>query len=238
MPEMSGVEFLSRVKDRHPDVVRIILSGYTDVTSITEAINKGHIYKFLLKPWNDENLKLEIRQALHQYDLIQDNRKLHERVIQQNEQLRKVNETLEMMVLERTRELELKNQALELSHAILEDVPFPILGISSDGLVAFVNNRVQSLNQIGLTVHVGDNAFELFPTEVYEMLRVGFSGGATGKKQLCIHPCGRIDIEVQPLSGRFRSKGAVMILTSPEPNGDPGRFNRSRISSNKSGGSL
>jgi FixJ family two-component response regulator len=220
MPEMSGVDFLARVKDRHPDVIRIILSGYTDVDSITEAINKGHIYKFLLKPWNDENLKLEIRQALHQYDLIQDNRRLHEQVIHQNEQLRKINETLEMLVDERTRELELKNQALELSHAILEDIPYPVLGISSDGLVAFVNYRVQALNQCGLAVHVGDNAFELFPPEVGKLLRMGFAGDGTGKRSLCIHPCGGIEIEIQPLSGRFRSKGAVMIVTFPEPNAD------------------
>ena len=76
MPKMSGTEFLAALKTKYPDVIRIILSGYTDVDSITESINKGHIYKFLLKPWNDQNLKLEIKQALKQYDLIQANKKL------------------------------------------------------------------------------------------------------------------------------------------------------------------
>ena len=216
MPEMNGVEFLSRVKDRHPDVIRIILSGYTDVDSITEAINKGHIYKFLLKPWNDENLKIEIRQALQQYDLIQDNRKLHERIIHQNEQLREINEKLEMMVVERTRELELKNQALELSHAILEDVPCPVLGVSSDGMVAFVNRRVQALRPCGFAIDVGDNAFEVFPPEVNEMLHAGFAGVETGRKSTCAQSGGCFDVNIQPLSGRFRGKGAVMILALPQ----------------------
>jgi response regulator RpfG family c-di-GMP phosphodiesterase len=220
MPEMSGVEFLSRVKDRHPDVIRIILSGYTDVDSITEAINKGHIFKFLLKPWNDENLKIEIRQALQQYDLIQDNRRLHERVLHQNEQLLKINETLEVIVAERTRELELKNQALELSHAILEDVPCPVLGVSSDGMVAFVNRQVQALRAFGLAIDVGDNAFEVFPPEVNEQLRTGFAGVETGRKSVCVQPGSCFDIDVQPLSGRFRGKGAVMILTFPQPDAD------------------
>lgn len=220
MPEMSGVEFLSRVKDRHPDVIRIILSGYTDVNSITEAINKGHIYKFLLKPWNDENLKIEIRQALQQYDLIQDNRRLHERIVHQNEQLREINETLETMVVERTRELELKNQALELSHALLEDVPCPVLGVSSDGMVAFVNRRVQALRPCGLAVDVGDNAFEVFPPEVNELLRSGFAGVETGRKSVCAQPGRCFDVDVQPLSGRFRGKGAVMIVALPQPGPD------------------
>ncbi len=76
MPEMNGTEFLAALKIKYPDVIRIMLSGYTEVDSITESINKGHIYKFLLKPWNDHNLKLEIKQALEQYDLIQANKKL------------------------------------------------------------------------------------------------------------------------------------------------------------------
>tara|TARA_R110000851_G_C13101778_1_gene568607 strand:- start:1407 stop:4610 length:3204 start_codon:yes stop_codon:yes gene_type:complete len=63
MPEMNGTEFLSRVKDLYPDTVRIVLSGYTDLRSVTDAINKGAIYKFLTKPWDDELLRHDIAQA-------------------------------------------------------------------------------------------------------------------------------------------------------------------------------
>lgn len=67
MPEISGTEFLSQVKDIYPDTIRIVLSGYTDLKSITEAINQGAIYKFLTKPWEDDQLRQHIRQAfLHQ----------------------------------------------------------------------------------------------------------------------------------------------------------------------------
>ncbi|MEJ2041468.1 MAG: response regulator, partial [Desulfosarcinaceae bacterium] len=86
MPEMNGTEFLAQVKHAYPDVLRVILTGYTDVDSITESINKGHIYKFFLKPWNDHTLKLEIRQALDQFDLIQANKKLDEKIVEQNDQ--------------------------------------------------------------------------------------------------------------------------------------------------------
>lgn len=55
MPEMTGTEFFHRVKDMYPETVRIILSGYTDLASVTSAINKGAIYRYFTKPWDDKN---------------------------------------------------------------------------------------------------------------------------------------------------------------------------------------
>ncbi|MDZ4255796.1 MAG: EAL domain-containing protein [Sulfuritalea sp.] len=69
MPQMSGTEFLSRVKGLHPDAIRIILSGYTDLQSITDAINHGAIWRFLTKPWEDDVLRKLVRDAFREYDL-------------------------------------------------------------------------------------------------------------------------------------------------------------------------
>jgi EAL domain-containing protein (putative c-di-GMP-specific phosphodiesterase class I)/CheY-like chemotaxis protein len=63
MPEMSGTDFLSQVKAIHPNTVRIVLSGYTDLKSVTDAINEGAIYKFLTKPWDDQQIREQIQQA-------------------------------------------------------------------------------------------------------------------------------------------------------------------------------
>ncbi len=63
MPEMNGTEFLSRVKQLYPDTVRIVLSGYTDIETLTNAINHGAIYRYLIKPWDDEVLRTQIREA-------------------------------------------------------------------------------------------------------------------------------------------------------------------------------
>ncbi|OHC66453.1 MAG: hypothetical protein A2040_15540 [Rhodocyclales bacterium GWA2_65_19] len=63
MPEMNGTEFLERAKRLYPNTVRIILSGYTDIDSITEAINRGAIYHFLTKPWDDDTLRAQVREA-------------------------------------------------------------------------------------------------------------------------------------------------------------------------------
>ncbi len=63
MPDMSGTEFFARVRQLYPETIRIVLTGYTDVDSVTGAINRGAIYKFLTKPWDDDQLREEIREA-------------------------------------------------------------------------------------------------------------------------------------------------------------------------------
>lgn len=67
MPGTSGTEFLGRVKELYPDTIRMILSGYTDLATVTQSINRGAIYRFLTKPWNDEELREHIRGAFRTY---------------------------------------------------------------------------------------------------------------------------------------------------------------------------
>ena len=68
MSEMDGTEFLGRVKMLYPDTIRLVLSGYTDLATVTDAINRGAIYRFLTKPWDDNKLREHIRQAFRTYD--------------------------------------------------------------------------------------------------------------------------------------------------------------------------
>jgi EAL domain-containing protein (putative c-di-GMP-specific phosphodiesterase class I)/ActR/RegA family two-component response regulator/GGDEF domain-containing protein len=68
MSDMSGTEFLGRVKMLYPNTVRLVLSGYTDLATVTDAINRGAIYRFLTKPWNDQELQEHIRQAFRTWD--------------------------------------------------------------------------------------------------------------------------------------------------------------------------
>jgi CheY-like chemotaxis protein len=68
MPAMDGTVFLSRVKELYPDPVRMVLSGYTELKSVTDAINEGAVYKFLTKPWEDDELKEHLKEAFRFYD--------------------------------------------------------------------------------------------------------------------------------------------------------------------------
>ncbi len=212
MPQTSGTDFLSFVKERYPEVIRIILTGYTDVDSIAEAVNKGLIYKFILKPWNDEDLKLDIRQALEQYELILTNKRLHEKVIEQNEELRVINENLEEMVWKRTLELEIKNQSLELAQAILEDLPLPIIGVGSDGIVAFINKQTACLPGVWSAAIVGRELGSTFPAEITREILGHLSTIETVQFLRCTIDETLFDMFLSPLSGRFRGRGLVITL--------------------------
>jgi response regulator RpfG family c-di-GMP phosphodiesterase len=96
MPEMSGTEFLRRVKRLYPDTVRMVLSGYTDLKSVTDAINEGAVYKFLTKPWDDELLRANIQEAFQYHDLIQDNQRLSDEMASISEELNRAKRELEM----------------------------------------------------------------------------------------------------------------------------------------------
>ncbi|MBK9443057.1 MAG: EAL domain-containing protein [Comamonadaceae bacterium] len=67
MPVMTGTEFLSRVKELYPDTVRLVLSGYSELESLTDAINKGAIYRYISKPWDDDSFKQDVIQAFRHY---------------------------------------------------------------------------------------------------------------------------------------------------------------------------
>jgi two-component system, probable response regulator PhcQ len=89
MPGMNGVELLHKLKTCRPDALRIILSGQSDMSGVLDAINKAEVYRFILKPWNDEDLCITLRNALRFADLLQENQALAETVRIQQSKLRK-----------------------------------------------------------------------------------------------------------------------------------------------------
>ncbi len=74
MPLMRGTEFLNKVRQLHPDTIRIVLSGYTALQSVIDAINEGQIYRFFTKPWDDDIVRKTVRGAFHQYALVHEAR--------------------------------------------------------------------------------------------------------------------------------------------------------------------
>jgi two-component system probable response regulator PhcQ len=80
MPGMTGIEFLKRVKAGHPDTIRIVLTGHSDIAVAVAAINEGEVYRFITKPVQGEELKLAIRHAVIQHDLLNENKRLLQEV--------------------------------------------------------------------------------------------------------------------------------------------------------------
>ena len=116
MPEISGVDLLQSVRQRHPDVVRILLTGYTEMNIAVEAINRGEIFRLVTKPWNDEELKATLRQAFDTHDLKSEIRRLNQVTREQNLKLQELNRDLEVTVQERTKQLFDKHQELRIAY--------------------------------------------------------------------------------------------------------------------------
>jgi CheY-like chemotaxis protein len=113
MPEMGGAEFLAKARKAAPDSVRMVLTGYADINAAVSAINEGGIYRYILKPWSDDDLKLSIQNGIQHYNLFVENRQLTLDLAVKNLELAQLNEVLELKVEERTRELRDKIKELE-----------------------------------------------------------------------------------------------------------------------------
>jgi len=94
MPEMSGVEFLQKVRDPHPDATRLLFTGYADISAVIDAINQGNVYRYIAKPWDPDELQTIIREACERHDLIVQRKELTEQLERKNAELEKANAEL------------------------------------------------------------------------------------------------------------------------------------------------
>jgi putative nucleotidyltransferase with HDIG domain len=116
MPEMSGVDLLAAVRERHTDVVRMMLTGYTEMNVAVEAINRGEIFRLITKPWNDEELKATLRQAFDHFDLKEEIKRLNQVTREQNFKLQDMNRNLEYKVRDRTKQVAEKHAELRTAY--------------------------------------------------------------------------------------------------------------------------
>ncbi|WP_077037607.1 EAL domain-containing protein [Pelomonas sp. KK5] len=150
MPGMTGVEFLRRAKELYPQTVRIVLSGYTELQSITDAVNEGAIYKFLTKPWDDERLRGHIAEAFRNKEMADENERLAGAVSKANEELAAVNKRLGQLALHQSRRLTQEETSLQVIRQVLEHIPAAVIGIDPEGIVAYVNAEAERLLEPGL----------------------------------------------------------------------------------------
>jgi two-component system response regulator HupR/HoxA len=124
MPGMSGTEFIQQTIDPYPNLVRIILTGYTDIQSLIDAINAGRVYRYLTKPWNKEDLLVAVRQGLEVHRLAMENVRLTEELRQANARLQAENLHLRREVKGRYRFAEIvgRSNALEQALRLVERV--------------------------------------------------------------------------------------------------------------------
>ena len=116
MPEMDGARFLECVRERWPDTIRLLLTGYSDVSAILAAINRGEIYRYITKPWDDNDILLVVRHALERRSLGIEKDRLEALTRDQNAELTALNESLEAKVAARTGELKAAHDTVVASN--------------------------------------------------------------------------------------------------------------------------
>ncbi|MGQ9570978.1 MAG: HD domain-containing phosphohydrolase [Thermodesulfovibrionales bacterium] len=113
MPGMTGVEFLEKSREIQTDAIRIILTGYADIKAAVDAINKGGAYRYISKPWKDEELLQVLRDTAQRYLLAVENKRISQIIKKQNEELKNWNSQLEIMVQEQTIDIQNQNKKLQ-----------------------------------------------------------------------------------------------------------------------------
>ncbi|MCK4656961.1 MAG: response regulator [candidate division Zixibacteria bacterium] len=217
MPGMTGVEFLQKVKEKSPDTIRIILSGYADAGALVEAINEGEVYKFVAKPWNEHDLLTTIKVAVDQYALQQENRELYSALEKRNEELRNLAQNLEEKVMERTRDLELKNRALTIAQNILQLLPVGVIGVDSDDIVVYMND---ALNQYIDTTSLGFGltAVDAIDTEIYDSMKSAIENDQLTRISLKENPS--VSLICTPLAGGGGVIGLFGRFSDAEEHGE------------------
>ena len=145
MPKMKGTEFFTIVKDLYPFAIRILFTGYLDLSDAIMSINEGQIFRYLTKPWNLFELKSSVKEAFEKNTLIRENSIMVET-------LKNTNIILKDKVRERTQELEVKNEELEkisndkskILGIVAHDLRSPIGGIFS--LSKYISSDVKAVN--------------------------------------------------------------------------------------------
>ena len=139
MPGMTGVEFLRAAKALYPDTIRIVLSGYTELQSVTDAINEGAVYRFLTKPWEDEPLREHINKAFEYKELQEENRQLDIKIRTTNQELIAANRQLGDILQNKRYQIERDETSLAIAREALQHMPLPVIGVDDEGLIAFAN---------------------------------------------------------------------------------------------------
>ncbi len=217
MPEMNGAQFLEQARARWPDTMRILLTGYADVTSTIDAINKGEIYRYVSKPWDDNDITLVVRHALELKNLEQEKKRLEALTVQQNDELKDLNANLEAKVRERTEEVRQTMGFLEVANKQLKDSYLTTLKVFSnlmelrEGAMAGHSRRVADHSRrlaLRLGMAVGEVQDVMFAGLLHDIGKIGLSDRLLHKPFSTLTTEERTEVIRHPVTGQ----AALMAL--------------------------
>jgi len=133
---------------------------------VVGAINKGQVYKFIPKPWQDNELRSAVRGILQHQELKKQNVRLKKKLQLKNDQLEASNANLEKMVNQRTEALQIRNRVLQIAQGVLDVLPAAVFGIDGEQLIVQCNDLARDLFPSGYMGPLGLDRHDVFPDEV------------------------------------------------------------------------
>ncbi|MDI1278409.1 response regulator [Methylobacter sp.] len=216
MPHMTGVEFLRKVKLLYPKTLRIVLSGYTELESVTSAINEGAICKFLTKPWDDDLLRDNIREAFQHYEMEQENLRLSRELRSANEKLSILNQNLEQKVVDKSHEIIHSINLLQISQEILEHLPIGIIGIDEQNMIVVSNKCAEEIfGQPPGTCLLGLMAGDALPEVLLQLLQKIYPGDLVqlDDEIVTLNEGVSIRVLINTMGDISQSKGIIIVLS-------------------------
>lgn len=214
MPGMVGADFLRKAKERYPDTIRIMLSGYTELQSVTDAVNEGAIYKFLTKPWDDEQLRGHIAEAFRVKEIADENLRLDLEVRTANQELAAANRRMEQLLAEKQRQISRDEISLNVARELLRHLPLPVIGMDDAGMIAFINGAAENLFQHESAL-LGNEASMVLP-QLFPPDDGAPAAGQGSHTHMAEIDGQRYAVVVYPMGEHSASRGSLITLSRTE----------------------
>jgi response regulator RpfG family c-di-GMP phosphodiesterase len=205
MPGMNGAQFLERVFARWPDTKRILLTGYADAEATIAAINRGKIWRYIAKPWNDDDLVVAVQQALAHRQLMQENARLIALTQRQNEELRELNAGLERKVAERTGQLQEALRSLKAGFVNTVHVFSGIMELHSGDLAGHSRRVADFARKLALRLQMSDAEVQetFLAALLHDIGKLGMAEGIIARPFNSLGPDARAAIMKHPERGEL-----------------------------------
>jgi CheY-like chemotaxis protein len=202
MPGMLGADFLRKAKLLCPQTIRIMLSGYTELQAVTDAVNEGAIFKFLTKPWEDHQLREHIAEAFRLKGIDDDNVRLNAQLRDANQALAAANAAMQALVSQQQHQISRDEVSLGIAREVLQFLPLAVIGLDDEGMIAFINASAANLFERGAAL-LGNEAALVLP-QLFDGQDTPRLAAIDGQPYV---------VAVHPMGLHSRSRGSLVTLS-------------------------
>ncbi len=207
LPKLNGSDFLKLVKQQYPDAVRVMISGFLDVAVLVDLVNQVEVYRFVAKPWQDDEFKTLVSDSLEYHDTQLAVRVQEQQAREQIEALQQRSSALEMKVAD-------LSGMLRLSQEVLEAIPAGLIGVSPDYELMLSNGRTFELIPALAGQTLGTKIDSLLPEQIVAAIDGVFTGNRCDEPVACTDSGNTIVVKASALGAAEDRRGCVLLVTA------------------------